>query len=270
MVFFRQSLRSNEVAWLPGPTDRTADETQSPWASYGSWPLDIFLAGSDYFWRDIPEKLVAYSYGDRSMALSSDAQGALLSAARGGQPEALDSLLAAYRNYLKLLARTQIDRRWRARIDPSDLVQETLLDACHDIQSFRGHTPRELMAWLRRILARNLASQIKRQQQPKRDVRRDASLEDALDRSSEAVVHALRSAASSPSEHACKDEQSVRLADVLERLPQEYREVILLRQFEGLPFKQIASELQRSPGAVRMLFARAIDRLRRELRGDQS
>lgn len=199
------------------------------------------------------------------MEFRSDAQSAFLTAVRLGEPEALDALLDGYRGYLKLLARTQIDRRWHARIDPSDVVQETLLGACQAFSGFRGQTSEELIAWLRRILIRNIADAVRHHQAPRRDLRRDQSLDEALERSSEAILAALNTSSSSPSGAVSRQEQSILVANALERLPDEYRDVILLRQFEQLPFSEVARELNRSSGAVRMLFARAINRLRQEL-----
>ena len=85
----------------------------------------------------------------------------LLAQARAGCSEALGQLLELYRNYLRLLARTQIDLTLRVRLDPSDLVQETLMEAHRDFADFAGSTEKELVAWLRRILVRNLADQVK-------------------------------------------------------------------------------------------------------------
>jgi RNA polymerase sigma-70 factor (ECF subfamily) len=140
-----------------------------------------------------------------------------------------------------------------------------LLEAFRGFDQFRGPTTPELIAWLRQILVRNLADQVRCQRAEKRDQRREISLDDAIDRSSQQIAAALHSPVSSPSAHLSKEEQSIVLADALERLPKEYRDVIILRHFERLSFKQIADKLDRSPGAVRMLFARAIDRLRQEL-----
>ena len=81
----------------------------------------------------------------------------LLAEARVGRAESLGRLLEQYRNYLALLARTQIDLRVQGRVDASDLVQETFLDACRDFGHFRGISESEWVAWLRKILIYNLA-----------------------------------------------------------------------------------------------------------------
>ncbi len=107
----------------------------------------------------------------------------LLERARAGDLEAFGALLAQYRNYARLLARTLIGTTLRLRLDPSDLVQETFLEAHRDFPRFEGATEREVVAWLRRILVRNLADQARRQKAGLRDYRRQESLEAVLERS---------------------------------------------------------------------------------------
>jgi RNA polymerase sigma-70 factor (ECF subfamily) len=197
-----------------------------------------------------------------NMNATSDSQVALLQAARNGQRDALDGLLGAFRNYLKLLARAQLGSNSQKRIEPSDLVQETLLDAYRGFDGFQGQTMPELISWLRQILVRKLVDQFKAQRAEKRDPRREISLQHALDQSSQELAASLYAPDSNPSSHLSREEQSIALANALERLSQEHREVIILRLFENLSFNDIAQQFDRSSGAVRMLFARAIDRLR--------
>ncbi len=200
------------------------------------------------------------------MLAAGDSPESLMACAREGNVQALERLLALYRGYLKLLARTQIEAQLRVRLDPSDLVQETMLEAYRDFARFRGVTEPELMVWLRRILARNLADQLKRHRSPKRDLRREQSLEAVLDRSSQCLQAEL-AGISSPSAKASRREQSVLLADALERLPEDYRQVIIWRHLERVKFSEIAARMGRTSGAVRMLWARALERLRIELEG---
>jgi RNA polymerase sigma-70 factor (ECF subfamily) len=185
----------------------------------------------------------------------------LLHRARAGDSAALGRLLELYRNYLRLLARTLIGSALRVRLESSDLVQETFLEAHRDWLHFAGTTEGELTAWLRRILVRNLADQVKRHQAKGRDWRRQQSLEALLDRSSLAVQQALGTGFSTPSGRASRREQAVLLADALAALPDDYREVIILRHLERLKFEVIAARMDRSSGAVRMLWARALERL---------
>jgi RNA polymerase sigma-70 factor (ECF subfamily) len=192
---------------------------------------------------------------------------ALLARARAADRGALGELLALYQNYLRILARTHLHEFPSARCDASDLVQETLIEALRDFPRFAGTTERELLAWLRRILARNLADQVKHHKAKIRTFERQESLEGLLERSSSAVHAALVEGVSSPSTRASRREQAVLLADALERLPADYREVIVLRNFQALAFEAVAACMGRSAGAVRMLWARALERLHRELEG---
>jgi RNA polymerase sigma-70 factor (ECF subfamily) len=192
----------------------------------------------------------------------------LLARARGGDPAARGELLELYHNYLRVLARAQLDRSLRVRLDESDLVQETLLEALRDFRQFAGSSERELVGWLRRILVRNLADQVKRHRAHARDWKRQESLEALLDRSCQEVHDALGRDVSTPSAQAARREQAVLLADALARLPDDYARVIVLRNLERLPFEEVAARMGRSAGAARMLWARALERLGREL-GDR-
>jgi RNA polymerase sigma-70 factor (subfamily 1) len=195
------------------------------------------------------------------MPARNDSPELLLARARAGEREALDKLLGLYRNYLRLLARTQINATLRVRVDPSDLVQEVLKNAFQGFDQFAGRTEGELTQWLRKILVRQLADQVKGHQSQKRDVRRDLSL-DALDRSVVEAEGILVSRLSSPSSQAARRERSVLLADALEQLPADYREVIIWRHLERVEFTEIGRRMGRSAGAVRMLWVRALEKLR--------
>lgn len=193
----------------------------------------------------------------------------LLEAARGGKEESLGRLLQLYCNYLKIMATSQIDRKLRARISPSDVVQETLLEAHRDFAQFRGVSEGEFMAWLRKILVNNLARDVERHVlAEKRDVRREVSMEEigvSLDRSSARLAAVLADGGLSPSSDAQRNEHAIVLADELAELQADYREVIVLRHLEGLSFSEVAERMERSSGAVRMVWMRAIAQLRRQL-----
>jgi RNA polymerase sigma-70 factor, ECF subfamily len=185
----------------------------------------------------------------------------LIGQARDGDQVALGELLELYRNYLRLVARSLIGVALRVKLEPSDLVQETFLKAHRDFPNFDGRSEVELVTWLRRILARSLADQVKHHRRKGRDHQRQESLDLLLERSSLTVQDALATYASSPSERAARREQAVLLADAVSRLPADYREVFILRTLEHVPFEQIAAQMGRSVGAVRMLWARALERL---------
>jgi RNA polymerase sigma-70 factor, ECF subfamily len=164
------------------------------------------------------------------------------------------------------LARLQVGRRFRAKFDSSDIVQQTMLEALRGWATFRGATDGERAAWLRQILAHVLSHEMRRfGGAERRDVYREESLDQALAESSRRLGDALAAPGSSPSERASRHELELRLADALARLPADYAEVILLRNVEGLSHDQIAQRMGRGVGAVRMLWVRALARLRLEL-----
>ncbi|MBI3468914.1 MAG: sigma-70 family RNA polymerase sigma factor [Planctomycetes bacterium] len=190
----------------------------------------------------------------------------LLQLARQGHSDALGRLLDLYRRYMTLLAQVQIDNRLRGKCNPSDLVQDTFLQAHRAFKQFRGATEAELMAWLRRILANNLATLGRRfGQAQRRDVNRERSLQNELDNSSMALERGLIAVQATPSQHAARREQAIVLADALDQLPAPYREVIVLRQLEGLELREVAARMGRSTESVRKLWARALVQLRKHL-----
>lgn len=190
---------------------------------------------------------------------------ALLERARGGDPSSLGRLLDLYRNYLRLLARSQIGDVLKLKLEASDVVQETFLEAHRGFAQFQGQSERELLAWLRKILVRNLTDLARSHRREMRDVRRDESLEVLLERSSVAAHEALAASASSPSAQAIRREQAVLFADALMALPDNYQEVMTLRHLDRLGFEEIAARMGLSSGAVRMLWVRAMEMLRGRL-----
>jgi RNA polymerase sigma-70 factor (ECF subfamily) len=174
--------------------------------------------------------------------------------------------LERYRSWLGLLARLQVDARFRAKFDASDIVQQTLLEAVRGWPKFRGQTEAELAAWLRQILAHVLLHEMRRYGgTQRRELGREISLEEALAESSHRLGAAMEAPGSSPSERASRYELELRLADALARLPSDYAEVILLRNVEALSHEEVARRMGRGVGAVRMLWVRALARLRQEL-----
>lgn len=190
----------------------------------------------------------------------------LLDAARGGDGAALGLLLGRYHNYLRLLARVQLGRRIQAKLDVADVVQDVSLEVHRRIASFRGGSEGEFLSWLRQILGGVLANQVRRYFGTKRrDVRLERDLFEDLDRSSRAMAAPLVAAESSPSAQASRREQAVILADALDGLAADYREVIILRQLEGLSFPEVAERMGRTQDSVKNLWARALAKLRRRL-----
>lgn len=192
----------------------------------------------------------------------------LISRCRSKEPAAQEELFTRYRHYLWMLARAQLGRHYQAKFDPSDLVQQTLLEAYRDFPGFTGAGEAELLAWLRRILAHNLFNEVRRFAAQQRNADREVSLEQiqrGLDHSSAALGRCLAADTPTPSQLAADREAAVRLADTLAQLPEDYRSVLLLRIFEGLPAEEVARRMDRSAGAVRMLQLRALTALRQLL-----
>jgi RNA polymerase sigma-70 factor (ECF subfamily) len=185
--------------------------------------------------------------------------------------ESLGKLLDVYRNYLTILATTQLNPRLRRRMSPSDLVQETMLGAHRDFQQFRGGSERELLAWLRQILINCLHRAIEvHLNAKKRDLRCEVSIEQVtadLDHSVARFEKALADGGTSPSGQASHRERCVELADQLAKLKPHYRDVIVLRTLQGLSFDEVAERMGRKSSTVRMLWLRAIDKFK-EIYGD--
>lgn len=195
----------------------------------------------------------------------------LLNHARCGESPAQGDLLRRFEPWLRLLARIQCESRFQAKFDASDIVQQTLLEAVRAFPQFRGSTEAELTAWLRQILVHALAHEVRRYHgAQKRDVTLEVSLDAALAQSSQRLGAMLAESGPSPSQQAAQRELDVLLADVLARLPDDYREVLILRHLEGLSHDDIAQRMNRTAGAVRMLWTRALIALRHELRWSES
>jgi RNA polymerase sigma-70 factor (ECF subfamily) len=190
----------------------------------------------------------------------------LLMLAKAGDGTALGRLLERYRNYVGLLVRLQVGRRLRTKVDIEDLLQEIWLEIHRKITLFRGGSEREFLTWARRLIGSILANQVRHYLGTKsRDVRLERALVDDLDHSSRALNDSLVASQSSPSQQAVRREQAVLLADALQGLPEDYREVIILRQLEGLSFPDVARRLSRTEDSVKNVWLRALARLRRTL-----
>lgn len=171
----------------------------------------------------------------------------------------------AYRPYLRLLARLQLHRRLQAKVDASDVVQQTLLQAHQAQAGFRGTTDAERAAWLRQILARNLAHLVRDFGRDKRDCSREQSLQASVDQSSARLEAFLASNESSPSGRAARNEELLRLAAALERIPESQRQAVELHYWGGCTASEIAHTMGRTAPAVAGLLHRGLAALRREL-----
>lgn len=183
--------------------------------------------------------------------------------ARGGSRTALDQLLEACSRYLLAAAKRELCAALRSRLDPVDVVQDTLMKAWQHFLRFRGETEADWLAWLRQILRHNLANERRRHVGT---AMRSTSREVPLAEASLVYLPGLAGLqALSPSRRAREGERHEALADALRRLPEHYRHVLLLHTQEELTFAQVGEQLHCSAEAVRKLWGRAAEQLERHL-----
>jgi RNA polymerase sigma-70 factor (ECF subfamily) len=148
-------------------------------------------------------------------------------------------IIEPYRRYLRVLADLHLDRRLRGKLDPSDLVQQTMLRACTALEDLQDREPEVLRAWLRRILANAIADAVKHDHRGKRDVDLERSLHEEIDRSASGLAACLAADQTSPSRRAERNEDLLRLVAPISRLPGPMREVVLLKHCQGWTLHQI-------------------------------
>ena len=173
--------------------------------------------------------------------------------------------IESYRSYLNLLARANLHPPVRARLDASDLVQETLLEAHRDQGAFRGRNGLQQAAWLRRILANNLAGALRDLHRARRDPGRERSLDAAIEESRVRLQSWLAAAGPTPSQIVEKHERLLRVAGSLEELSADQQEAVLLRYFQGCTLAEISERMNRSPASVAGLLHRGLRQLRGSL-----
>jgi RNA polymerase sigma-70 factor (ECF subfamily) len=182
-----------------------------------------------------------------------------LAEARGGSAEALGRLLEGCRQYLLLVANEELPSVLRPKVAASDIVQDTFVKAHEHFAQFRGGTPDELFAWLRRILLNDLANCTRHYfETGKCQLSREVPLANTPPAN---VQNGIASEADSPRTKLLAQEKADALDRALEQLPENYRDVILWRTRDGLPFEEIGRRLDRSERAARKLWVRALERL---------
>ena len=176
--------------------------------------------------------------------------------------------LERFRPYLRVLARTQLDPRLRAKLDASDVVQDALVHAIRAYDQYRGTTDAELAAWLRQILVRTLANAVRAYGQEKRDAGRERAVAAAVEQTSVRLEAWLADDGSSPSQKAARNEDLCRLAAAVESLPDAQREALTLHHLHRWTLDAVAVQMGRSPAAVAGLIKRALRQLREQLAPD--
>lgn len=174
----------------------------------------------------------------------------------------LHDLIEQNRHYLRMLARIQNSAHVPAKIDDSDIVQQTMLDAFCSLEMFRGTSEAELRAWLRRMLSRNLADAIRHVHRDKRNVNLEKSLHDALEHSSDCLERYLAEDASRPDQLAQRNELLERLTVALDSLPADQRQAVILHHLQGEKSAEIARRMDKTVIAVAGLIRRGVKRLR--------
>ena len=179
-------------------------------------------------------------------------------------PLETDSLqtLERFRGYLRLVARCHWNPRLQGKLDPSDVVQQTLLKAWQGISEFRGGTEVELRAWLRRILTNCLSDLAREFDRDKRDVAKERSINQMVTDSSTRLEAWLDDQQSSPQERAERNEQLLQLAEALAALPEDQQEAVTLHHLHGLSVAELGQQMQRSATAVAGLLKRGLRTLR--------
>lgn len=178
--------------------------------------------------------------------------------------------LERFRHYLTLLARMEVGPGNLRHVDASGIVNATLATAHQQWDRFRGTNDAELAAWLRRMLACNLADAFRGIHRQKRDVRRERSLDAGLDQSCTRLEDWLVALQTSPSAKAVRSEQLMRLAWALGELPEDQRNAVELHHLHGCPISELAELLDRSKPSVAGLLRRGLERLRELLHEQES
>lgn len=188
-----------------------------------------------------------------------------IAAARQGSFSALGQLLEHYRDYLLHIANGELENDLVVKAAPSDLVQESFLQAARDFPRFTGKSEPELRAWLRQILLNNVRDTVKRWQGTLKRAGNEVPLEQGHDNTTQQAEPIAPGPSASTIFRTDEDRQAVR--EALRRLPDEYQLVIDLRTFQSLPFDEVGTRMNRTSEAARKLWTRAIERLTDELPG---
>jgi RNA polymerase sigma-70 factor, ECF subfamily len=180
------------------------------------------------------------------------------------EPKRVDrDTIEKFRPYLSILAQTKFQAKLQSKLDTSDIVQQTMLQAYQSFEQFRGKTEAELAGWLRQILANIISRSLRDLGRGKRDIQRERSIDAELQQSSMRLGGLLADNGQvTPSQNVMRDEIAAKLAGALMELPDDQRQAILGKYWHGLASTEIGDQLNRSPEAVAGLLYRGLKRLR--------
>jgi RNA polymerase sigma-70 factor, ECF subfamily len=190
--------------------------------------------------------------------------------ARAGQGDAMarQQLLTHHRDRLRRMVALRLDRRLAARVDASDIVQESLAEAHQRLSEYLRDRPLPFYAWLRQFAWERVAKQYERHvKAQRRSVTREAP-PPLPDESVAQLAHRLIASATSPSRRVLRDELRDRVRVALGLLKPLDREVLVLRYLEGLSNAEAAAVLGLAENTAGMRHLRALERLR-ALLGDE-
>jgi RNA polymerase sigma-70 factor, ECF subfamily len=180
----------------------------------------------------------------------------------GGDEQALEWLLDRHRSRLRRMIALRIDDRLSSRLDPSDVVQETLTDAARKLPDYARDRPLPFYPWLHRIALERLAQTHRHHLRTlRREAGRERTEELVTDGSTARLADAIAASGTSPSGHVIREEERLLVASALERLPEADREILVMRYLDQLSFSEIASILDITEGAVRVRHFRALERI---------
>ena len=183
-------------------------------------------------------------------------------------PDETSLPLESYRRYLRVIAQTQLDPRWQAKVDLSGIVQLTLMEAHQAADQLRAKTEGQRLAWLRRIFANNVTDEFRKWFTEARDVRREMSIEQRLAESSQHLVGWLANDDPTASTKLSNEERLLRIVNALHDLPDTQREALMLQHWHGWSLAQIAEHMGKTTTAVAGLLKRGLQQLREVLRSD--
>ena len=193
-------------------------------------------------------------------ALDSAETQSLLRQIRAGEAGATDRLLERHRPYLRRLVELRLDPRMQGRVDPSDVVQEAQLEAVRRLAAYLKQPRMPFRLWLRQLAYdRLLMLRRRRVTAARRAVGRDVPLPD---RSSLELARQLLAGGSSPSHQLIQREFVHRVRQAVSELPDGDREVLVLRNLEGLSNQEAAQVLGMDPATASRRYGRAVIRLR--------